>query len=214
MQYADYIIKDEGVIRSVVTLGDKSTPVWAQSRWDTGEYQEFVRKNGCGHCCCAMALNLYGIKIDPHGEFALCRRLWGEPKEHQGNYQTVSGITKILNRHGVAAQCFGVPSGESAAAHIETALQGGKQVIIWSPGKRTYPDSPFSERGHYILAVGYTKDGMILVANSSEKKAPTGVQTVDIDTVARALYFDSEPRDRTWGERDDHKYNAGYVVVG
>lgn len=85
MRYADYIIKDEGVIRSVVTLGDKSTPVWAQNRWDTGEYQEFVRKNGCGHCCCAMALNLYGIKIDPHGEFALCRRLWGGRDDHKYN---------------------------------------------------------------------------------------------------------------------------------
>jgi len=214
MIYADYKPLDSELTPAIVTLGDKSTPVWHQSLWQTGEYQEFVRKNGCGHCCAAMALNLYGVKIDPHGEFTLCRRLWGEPQEHQGNYQTISGITKILNHHGVAAQCFGVPSFESAAAHIEKALQDGKQVIFWSPGVTTYPETPFSNGEHYVMAVGYTKDGKILVANSSRLKAPTGVQFVDIETIARALYLGSEPTDKTWGERGQHQNCAGYVVVG
>lgn len=214
MIYADYKALESELTPAIVTLGDKSTPVWHQSLWQTGEYQEFVRKNGCGHCCAAMALNLYGVEIDPHGEFTLCRELWGEPQEHQGNYQTISGITKILHHHGVAAQCFGVPSLESAAAHIDKALKDGKQVIFWSPGTKTYPETPFSNGEHYVMAVGYTKDGKILVANSSKLKAPTGVQMVDIDTIARALYPDSEPTDKTWGERGRHKNCAGYVVVG
>ncbi|MBQ2865582.1 MAG: C39 family peptidase [Clostridia bacterium] len=214
MVYADYKVLNSIPVISQVTIGDKSTPVWQQFFWETGEYQEFVRKNGCGHCCATMALNLYGIKIDPHQEFTLCRKLWGEPTEHQGNFQTVSGITKILRHYGVPAEFFGVPSQEIAKKHIEKSLCDGKQVIFWTPGKSTFPESPFSMRAHYVMAVGYTKDGQILVANSSHKMAPTGVQMVDIDTIARALYFGAEPNDKTWGERDFHVNNAGYVVVG
>ena len=214
MLFADYSPFDSEPIIAVVTLGDKSTPVWQQSKWKTGRYQEFVRKNGCGHCCAAMALNLYGIKIDPHGEFTLCRELWGAPGVHQGNYQTVAGITKILRHYGVAAQYFGVPSRRSAVEHIDKVLQEGKQVIIWTPGKTTFADNPFSFGEHYIMAVGFTKDGQILVANSSAKCAPTGVQMVDLSIIEQALYLDTTPDDKTWGEGACHEKCAGYVVVG
>lgn len=53
-----------------------------------------------------------------------------------------------------------------------------------------------------------------MIANSSKRKAPSGVQTVDIGTVAKALYLDSDPTDKTWGEKGDHIHCAGYVVVG
>jgi hypothetical protein len=218
MTYATYKIIGTELIPSEVFLGDASTPVWHQAKWSEGEYEEFVRKNGCGHCCAAMALNLHGIKITPHEEFTLCRKLWGEPNREQefpqGNYQTVQGIAKILRHHGVPAECFGVPTREHAAAHIESVLREGKQVIFWSAPREDFPENPFSTGAHYVMAVGYTEKGEILIANSSQKKAPDGVQTVNVDTIAKALYLGAEPTDKTWGEKGDHIHCAGYVVVG
>ena len=211
---ASYTEGKSELIPAYVSLGNKSTPVWLQQKWSEGEYSEFIVKNGCGHCCAAMALNLHGIKIDPHEEFTLCRKLWGEPKEHQGNYQTVSGITEILAHYGVSACRCGVPSRKRAARRIQKALESGKQVIFWSKPREDFPENPFSKGSHYVLAVGYTKDGQILVANSSQKSAPSGVQTVDIDTIAQALYLGAAPRYMTWGERDRHINCAGYVIVG
>ena len=218
MTFATYKMIDTDLIPCIVSLGEACTPVWSQGRWSAGEYQEFVRKNGCGHCCAAMALNLHGVKIDPHEEFILCRTLWGEPDRErefpQGNYQTVSGITKILRHHGVHAECFGVPTRESAATHIAAVLREGKQVIFWSNPNEDFPENPFSTGEHYVMAVGYTEEGRILVANSSAKRAPTGAQLVDITTIARALFLGSCPTDKTWGEKGDHIHCAGYVVVG
>lgn len=218
MTYATYKIIGTELIPSKVFLGDASTPVWHQAKWSEGEYEEFVRKNGCGHCCAAMALNLHGVSITPHEEFTLCRKLWGEPNREQefpqGNYQTVQGIAKILRHHGVPAECFGVPTREHAAAHIESVLREGKQVIFWSAPREDFPENPFSTGAHYVMAVGYTEKGEILIANSSQKKAPDGVQTVNVDIIAKALYLGAEPTDKTWGEKGDHIHCAGYVVVG
>lgn len=218
MSCVTYQLTGEELTPATVSVAGGSTPVWHQAKWIEGEYQEFVRKNGCGHCCAAMALNLHGVKITPHEEFTLCRKLWGEPDRErefpQGNYQTVCGIVKILRHHGVAAECFGVPTREQAAKHIETALKAGKQVIFWSHPNEDFPENPFSVGEHYVMAVGYTEDGQILVANSSQRKAPTGVQLVDVTTIARALYLGCDPGDTTWGEKGNHIHCAGYVVVG
>ena len=214
MEYAGYKIIDTELIPSMVTIGERSTPVWRQGRWSTGEYQQFVRGNGCGHCCATMALNLHGIEIDPHEELSLCMKLWGEPVLPQRAYQTVSGITKILGHHGIKAEGFGVPTRREAAENIEKALKSGTQVIFWSHPNEDFPENPFSTGEHYVRAVGYTEDGKILVANSSEKRAPTGVQLVDIDTIARALLLGASPEDMTWGERGPRERCAGYVVVG
>ena len=218
MNYVTYKLIDTELVPSVVSIGEMSTPVWRQGRWSEGEYQEFVRKNGCGHCCAAMALNLHGIKLTPHDEFTLCRKLWGEPVREQeypqGNYQTVSGISKILRYHGVNAECFGVPSREAVAAHMEEMLKLGKQIIFWSNPNEDFPENPFSFGEHYVMAVGYTEEGSVLVANSSERKAPEGVHLTDINTIVKALYLGAEPTDLTWGQKGMHQHCAGYVVVG
>lgn len=218
MEYATYHEIGTEPVHSVVTFHGASTPVWRQARWDTGEYQQFIRKNGCGHCCAAMALNLHNVKIDPHEEFTLCRALWGEPNEAQeypqGNYQTVAGITKILRYHGIAAECYGVPSLEDAERRIKAALQDGKQVIFWSHPSEAFPENPFSKGEHYVMAVGYAADGRILIANSSESRAKEGVQFVDLQTILRALNPEAAPEDLTWGERGPRSRCSGYVIVG
>lgn len=214
MDYASYRLTDDECIPAYVMLGEKTAPVWRQNRWATGEFCEFIVKNGCGHCCAAMALQLYDVQIDPHEEFSLCRTLWGEPQGDQGNWQSVAGITKILRYYGVGADYFGFTDSTEAATHIERALQNGRQVILWSHPSPDFPENPFSKGEHYVMAVGYTEGGDILVANSSERAAPTGVQTVDIETIRRSLYPRGvTPGDITWGLHDLAR-SAGYVVVG
>ena len=218
MKYARYELTNDELIPAIVYLGDMSTPVWRQNRWESGEYKHYVIHNGCGHCCAAMALNLHGVKIDPHEEYSLCRELWGAPKREegvvlQGNYQSVAGITKILRHYGVFAEYFGVPDIESVEKHVEESLKAGKQVIFWSHVTRDFPENPFSQREHYVMAVGYTEDNKILVANNSESYTKEGVQLSDIHTVVRAMFFGSAPIDLTWGE-DKFEECSGYVVVG
>ena len=218
MVFATYQLTGDEKIPSTVNLGKRSTPVWLQQKWDTGEYREFIRKNGCGHCCTAMALRLNGVDIDPHQEFSLCRQLWGEPQKDrefpQDNLQSVAGITKIINRFGVKAEYFGVADLEDAEKHFDAALRGGKQIIFWSHPRSDFPENPFSKHEHYVMAVGYTEDGQVLVGNSSVNGTETGVHAVETATVIRALYVGSQPVDMTWGERDRYANCAGYVVVG
>lgn len=218
MEYATYHEIGTELVHSVVTFHGASTPVWRQGRWDTGEFQQFIRKNGCGHCCVAMALNLHNIKIDPHEEFKVCRALWGEPNPNQEfpqeNYLTVAGVAKILRHHGIAAEYYGVPTKEEAAARIEDALQREKLVIFWSHPSEDFPENPFSKAGHYVLAVGFTEDGRVLVANSSEARTREGVQLTDVETISRALVHNASPEDLTWGEKGPRPRCAGYVIVG
>ena len=202
-----------------VTVGDRESPVWIQQEWDEGEYQLYVRKNGCGHCCAAMALTLNGISIDPHEEYSLCRELWGAPREEenfrQGNFQSISGITKILRHFGVAAEPYGVPDAAAAMEHIERSLKDGKIVIFESHPTEDFPDNPFSPGEHWMMLVGYADDGRLVALNSSSRIGTGGVQLVDSSTVSRALPLGSTPVDMTWGEwTRDFMYGIGYIVVG
>ncbi|MBR3934681.1 MAG: hypothetical protein IKJ68_12350 [Clostridia bacterium] len=205
---------------AIINLGKYSTPVWIQQNWTQGEYAQFVRKNGCGHCCTAMALNLNGVKINPHEEFTLCRKMWGEPRMYEpvneDNFLSVSGIEKVLVSFGVNAKCYGVPKGETlkCAKHIEDSLKDGKLVILVSEPSDRLPDNPFSTGLHYVLAVSADDDGKILVANSSMRSAAiNGIQYTDYKTIAKVLWDGAQPGDYTWG-RYDFPHTCGYVVVG
>lgn len=220
MEYAKYYLTEDQYIPAVVEIGNRKTPIWMQQLWADGEYQEFVRKNGCGHCCAAMALNLYGISITPHDEYSLCRELWGAPSTNgeyrQGNFQSLYGITKIIRHHGVKAEAFGVSDLEVAGNHIESALREGKIVIFESHPTPEFPDNPFSTGEHWVMAVGYTFNGQILIANSSVKAVTTGIQLVDIGTIKRALPLGASPDEKmTWGEwRETFMSGIGYIIVG
>lgn len=219
MEYAKYELIDNDYTPSIVSIGDKSTPVWRQNRWDTGEFAPIVRGNGCGHCCTAMAAKLYGVDIDPYREYVHCREVWGAPKDYQHNFISINGMVKILNGFGVPAACFGVADNglDKAVEHIVSVLKDGKQVIFWSEpsDKYPFPENPFSKGAHYVMAVGFTEDGKILVANSSERWTAEGVQLVSAETIGKALYLESNPKpDTTWGEPARMPECGGYVVVG
>lgn len=220
MNYATYKLTGEYLTPAEVSINGFTTPVWHQQKWETGEYAIYVQKNGCGHCCTAMAARLHGVDIDPYREFELCRKLWGAPDENgtpsKINYISVCGITKILAHLGIKASFYGVPKGTAAKAarHIVESLEEGKMVIICSVPNEEYPDNPFSKGAHYVLAVGFTEDGKILIANSSVTPAPTGIQLVDEEMIMKAVYRDADPdTDGTWGELPNVYRSAGYVVV-
>lgn len=214
-----YRFTDCDLTPSVITRNSFSTPVWIQQKWCEGEYAEFIQKNGCGHCCITMALNLHGINIDPHEEFALCRSLWGIPREaalDEGNFVSTSGIVKILNHFGIKGECFGVPihKSDEAAMNIENALKSGKSVIMWSHPSKRLPANPFSPGEHYVYLVGICDDGNILVANSSiRSEATNGIQFTNRDTIEKVLMEGCQPLDFTWG-RFDLYHSSGYVTVG
>lgn len=205
---------------AIVSLGEHSTPVWIQQNQTQGEYAEFIRKNGCGHCCTAMALNLNGIKINPHEEFSLCRKMWGEPcmdePVNEDNFLSVNGIVQVIKSFGINAECFGVPEGKSTecAEHIKEMLSLGKVVIFWSHPSEKLLHNPFSPGEHFVLAAGIDGDGRIVIANSTNRcDATDGIQYTDCKTIAKSLREGCDPQEFTWG-RYDLLHSGGYVVVG
>ena len=216
MNYATYTLTGEHLTPAEISVGDRKTPVWMQHRWEEGELAKFIVQNGCGHCCAAMAARLHGVDIDPYREFVHCRNLWGAPTEAQGPWLSTAGIIKVLHSLGVAAEGFGVkPMGiEKAMETILAALHGGKQVIFTS-NPDDDPENPFSKGYHWVMAVSLQEDGSVLIANSSEKATPNGVQTVLPQAIERALFHESTaPADMTWGEADRIHEGSGFIIVG
>lgn len=221
MQYATYELTGDPKIPAIIHWNGGQTPVWMQQLWTTGPYQNYVRANGCGHCCTAMAAQLRGIALDPHQEYELCRKLWGAPKElpndmGQDHFLSVAGITKVLHSLDIPAECFGVPDGgqKDATEHIVEMLKQGKQVIFISDPFRD-PGNIFSTGYHYVMAVGFAENGKILIANSSINGTPDGVQLVDADVIGRALFAGgTADMAMTWGEISVLYKGCTYVVVG
>ena len=212
-----YQVTTDKKIPAVVYKGDYSTLVWIQSEWTEGRYAGWVQRNGCGHCCTAMAANLRGKSLDPHQELTLCCELWGEPSDanQTAPFITVAGIVKVLEHLGLSSACFGVAKGEAkqATEHIIKSLQNGKLVIFISDPER-YPENPFSTGLHYVMAVGIDEKGDILIANSSEKVSKGGIQKVAAQTIEKSIFEGGTANpEMTWGMLDYIPRGCTYVVV-
>ncbi len=206
---------DDPLIPVYASLGGFETPVWAQSRWEQGPYAKYVRKNGCGHCCAAMAARLYGVEIDPAMEFDTCVTLWDEPDETHDWFQTARGITEVLRAYGISSSAFGVPEkGEelSLTRHLmECALSSGHPVIFWS-----HPwEGPnlFSTGEHYVMAAGYDEEGHVIVLNSSVTTTDAGFHRTDLDTIMQCMYRGSTASITGWGTESDLPGCGGIVIV-
>ena len=211
-----YQMTGNPAIPAVVHRGEHTTPVWLQQDWQEGEFAEFIRCSGCGHCCTAMAANLLGASITPYEEYLRCREMFGAPEGKQFHFTTVPAIVEVLGSLRIPAKGFGVKKGggDEAAAHIMQALRQEKMVIFVSEPSERLPDNPFSSGHHYVLLVGLTEDGQVLVANSSRRATDKGVQLTDEKTIAAAVHQDCDPKDITWGELERFHDGFGYVVVG
>ena len=219
---ASYTFNDDLLTPVTVTKGAHSTPVWIQKRWQDGEFATYIQNNGCGHCCVAMALRLSGIAdVTPYDEYLHCRALWGAPDEAAGQYHflSVAGALKSLRSYGVKAEAYGFLPGEreAAVAHMLEELARGRLVLFDSLPLRE--DNPFSSGAHYVLFVGLTEDGRVIVANSSVKARTDtlGIQTVNTEEITAALSDEGcEPlaHDLTWGVLCDYRQKLGYIVIG
>lgn len=211
-----YRMTGESSVPAVVTRGAYSTPVWLQQDWENGEFAVYIRNNGCGHCCTAMAANLMGASMNPYEEYLRCRQMFGAPGENQCHFTTVPVILKVLESLGIPAVGFGVKKdgGKESAAHIMQMLRQEKMVIFVSEPSDRLPNNPFSSGHHYVLCVGLTEAGEVLVANSSRRATDKGVQLTDEKTIAAAIHHDCDPQNITWGELDRFHDGFGYVVVG
>lgn len=217
MDKISFIRTDDSLIPAYITAGSHKTPVWIQSEWTEGEFSQYIRRNGCGHCCTAMAARLRGVDMDPHREYLLCRELWGEPDARKGqdHFLTVAGIKKVLAHLGISAQCYGVAENgqKQAVAHILSSLQAGKLVIFVSDPFRD-TDNIFSTGYHYVMAVGFDENGKIVIANSSENTSKGGVQPVAPEKIENALYQGgTADESMTWGIVEFLPKGCTYAVV-
>lgn len=193
----------------VVKLGDKSTTVWDQHKC-TGDWSHELDKHGCGICCAAMANNLKNDKqTTPEKLMSLAVKKLGERKSGETYAISTNGIVTILKDVGCSAHRLLVTnsSRDEIKKQIKDALKNAKPVICW-----TYPHAtgdPFGDGHHYVLAVGLTKDGKVVVANNGSR-GPTHV--VDVDELCKYLYRYCNGKDHGW--LHSAAGSAGVVVVG
>jgi hypothetical protein len=218
--YLSYTISDQNaLVVATVRRGINETPVWIQTRWEQGEYAKYVRNNGCGHCCAAMAARLCGVSdITPYTEYEHCRAIFGEPSPDKlvGHFLSPCGIYLSLRALGVDATLYGYPenSKSETADKIHCQLKNGKMIIFYSHPET--PDNPFSSGSHYVLLLGLDEEGNILVANSSTKaRSDTlGIQTATKKQIREALSSDGMLyTDLTWGHEKYYRASAGYIVI-
>lgn len=218
---AVFHLTSDALCPATVEKGDCMTPVWIQQEWQEGEFACYIQKNGCGHCCATMALRLSGIPdITPHDEYVHCRALWGEPDEAQGqnHFLSVAGVEASLRSYGVNAKAYGFAAGQrtDAVAHILAELRAGNLVLFHS--LPLLPDNPFSPGAHYVLFVGLSEDGRVMVANSSRRARTDtpGVQLVTAQDIEGALSpdgCDPHVHSLTWGVLYNYKEKLGYIVI-
>ena len=198
----------DAFIPAYVSANGYETPVWLQGLWPDTEHAYYIRHNGCGHCCAAMAARLHGVPdIDPLIEYGRCLALWGEPDDSHDHFITARGITEALASFGVPSEACGVPADAAGLAalrrRIDRTLREGRQVIFWSHPKPrpdgSGTDNPFSTGEHYVMAVGYAADGRILIANSGNRVTSDGAQLCDLNTVMDCLFAGCTAQLTGWG---------------
>ena len=228
MDIATFRTTDDEFIPAYVSIRGKESPVWIQQRTPDDEFAVYVRQSGCGHTCVAMALRLLGFNdITPYKEYLYCRELFGAPKKpeespnglRQYHFITPSGIKKVLKSFSVNAQDYPVPLGtrKECVNQIVDALKDGKLVLMISHPSKEFPENPFSKGDHWILLVGFNKEGKILVANSSLNGVTPilGIhEGVEEEVLEKALWDGGESIDATWGNIEILEKITGYVIVG
>ena len=212
---------DEGaLVPASVRRGDRETPVWIQSRWEEGEHAVYIRRNGCGHSCVAMAARLLGVgDVTPYTEYEHCLSLFGppSPERDEGHFLSPRGVALSLCGFGLTAEVHPYPAGhrEAAADAILSALARGELVVFLSFPET--PDNPFSTGAHYVLLCGIDGEGRVLCANSSVKAV---TDTLGIHYVTREQLIRAIPEaggtigeGDTWGLEHGYRQNAGYIIV-
>ncbi len=149
-----------------VSQGDYQEPVAVFA----GESKS-VQSSGCGAVCVAMAVNyLTGEGVSPDALFA-----WAvENNLYFGDGLGHEALTDMALEHGVKGEWI-----ENDADPVIQALMEGYPVIAhMGPGT-------FTQNGHYILLIGVSEDGRILV-NDPGSRERSG-QAFEMDTIMKEL---------------------------
>lgn len=185
-----------------------SSPVWNQNVL-TGAYAEALKKHGCGACCAAVAARLHGYKTcTPETVLQEGVKQWAAPTSNQSYALSCNGMATILENFGIDAASYTVTASNltNIKSNMTAALKQGKQVILFT--HKYDNNDPFGSGDHYVLAVGYDKNGKIVVANSAGGK----VQLTDITTIGKYLYHSCTGKDDFW--LTSSAASAGIVIVG
>lgn len=200
------LIKTLGIRK--VRLDGKETTVWKQSAL-TGTYASQLKAHGCGHCCVAMAACLRGKATTPAAVLKMAVNLWGKPGSGESYALSARGAATLLKKLGVTAAAYTVTAANltSMKTTIKQALKTGKQVICFT--HKYDANDPFASGDHYVLAVGYSKDDKIVVANSGGLGR---IQKVSLTKLMAYIYHSGTGKDATWLKTSAG--SAGIVIVG
>lgn len=184
---------------SKVTLNGRSVTVVNQHKLK-GTYAKELSAHGCGACCASFALAFLGKKITPAEVLKKAVSLWGKWPKHP--LISANGIAAILKKYGFKAKSGVVTKGNRVTVKtlIDVSLKAGKPVICWTA-------KGFAAGDHYVLAVGYNKQGRVVVANSGNKGP---VNVVTLDYLCKCLQSGTGA-DKGWYRNTTG--SAGFVIV-
>lgn len=149
--------KTKSAKEAMVRIGDKI--LYSYGQWE--QDGNFRKKSGCGYCAVASLCGL--VKNKKVLPMTICK---ANRSTGLGNYKN---IAKALKKQGVRFQYFRSFGGRKASLlQIRKCLQEHRPVIVtvtgrWSTGAR-----------HYLLLVGITDKGNVLVCDSARDRRWSG----------------------------------------
>ncbi len=146
----------------------KSMNGWAYYRQGDSQWQEDINgkkigPSGCGMASHAMMLTtMFGKEINPVtvGKWARAKQLWGEGGMAWGMSDAVA--KEFGMKLGINVQEFGGASA-SQLQQVKDEIKAGRPVVLAGKGKSSSYDTPFTNNGHVVLAVGVDGQNRLII---------------------------------------------------
>lgn len=193
---------------NTVRLNGRSTLVLNQSTRPAGQWQKEIKSHGCGACCARIGLNLAGKSLKPEDVMDKAKQLFGKELTGESYGLSAQGIATICIDYGVRAEALPVTKATlpERKRDLDAALRDGRTVCCWVNG------APFSSNHHWVIAVGYTAEGKIVIGNSGGKNR---IQYTTLNELTSRLHT-TTPKNalkaEAWLTGADS--SAGMVIIG
>lgn len=130
---------------------------WKNKSYNTGEDDATFGDTGCGPTAMAMAVSDLGGngKVDP--------QKMGELAKITGNRDETGTNWNFIND---ASNAMGIPSRQAispSASYIDSELESGNPVILSGVKGGSGLESPYTNAGHYVVAVGKDNNGNVII---------------------------------------------------
>lgn len=147
---------------------------WANDAYNMGADDATMKDAGCGPTAMAMAVNTAkgGNGVTPT-DMANIAKITGNRDNTGTNWNFVN---QSANMVGVNSQQEVNPSAESISAQLDS----GNPVVLSGYGDGL--STPYTQAGHYVVAVGKDKDGKVLV---NDPRGKSYSKSYDLNTVAQ-----------------------------